>query len=367
MPAISPPATVLVTGEFARSYWAFQCLLTHCPGVTGFVAAHVAHNYLQQGFSVRGTVRSAAKAEYLRALFEEKFPGKFEIVAADLNDADSLDCAAEGIDGIAHVATPGTLDLPLGSNPKVVIDPTVNSTISILNAAAKSGTVKRVVITGTIGTIRHPQEAPYTYSTRDWNDAAEGQLAQLGNQAPAVLIYYVSKLRAERAAYKWIEENKPSFDLSHVLPGWVFGPVFNQAKSLADVTHTPRVLLDYFLHPKSGKELATSLGPCIHVHDVARAHVDAHTNEKLGNNSRLILASGHEIAFQEYYDAYWSLPESERPKLPIEVTKGDPGALKGIVPIRWETAEEALGWSFRPLPVIVRDTLNDIAQKIYKA
>ena len=66
-------------------------------------------------------------------------------------------------------------------------------------------------------------------------------------------------------------------------------------------------------------------------------------------------------------DAYWSLPESERPKLPIEVTKGDPNALKRYTPLRWENSEEALGWSFKPLPVIVRDTLNDIAHKIYKA
>lgn len=80
MPAITPPATILVTG------------------VTGFIAAHVAHTYLKEGFSVRGTVRSPAKGEYLRSVFDKEFLGRFDYVVADIEHPADLDAAAQGVD-----------------------------------------------------------------------------------------------------------------------------------------------------------------------------------------------------------------------------------------------------------------------------
>ena len=52
MPAVQPPATVLVTG------------------VSGFSGAWITRGLLESGYGVRGTVRSETKAAYVSDLFK---------------------------------------------------------------------------------------------------------------------------------------------------------------------------------------------------------------------------------------------------------------------------------------------------------
>lgn len=61
MPAVKPPSTVLVTGA------------------SGFIAIWVVRALLENGFAVRGTVRSSKKGDFLTKTFEE-YGDKFEIV-----------------------------------------------------------------------------------------------------------------------------------------------------------------------------------------------------------------------------------------------------------------------------------------------
>lgn len=42
-------------------------------GVNGYIASHIAKNLLDNSYRVRGTVRDAYKADYMRALFDEKY------------------------------------------------------------------------------------------------------------------------------------------------------------------------------------------------------------------------------------------------------------------------------------------------------
>jgi nucleoside-diphosphate-sugar epimerase len=50
-------------------------------GVNGFIGSHIADQFLQAGYKVRGTVRKASKADGLKALWEKKYgPGQFEVV-----------------------------------------------------------------------------------------------------------------------------------------------------------------------------------------------------------------------------------------------------------------------------------------------
>lgn len=60
MPAVSAPATALVTGA------------------NGYVAAWVVRALLEEGYTVIGTVRSADKGEYLKKVFSS-YGDKFEI------------------------------------------------------------------------------------------------------------------------------------------------------------------------------------------------------------------------------------------------------------------------------------------------
>jgi nucleoside-diphosphate-sugar epimerase len=42
-------------------------------------------------------------------------------------------------------------------------------------------------------------------------------------KTPGPIKYVASKVLAERAAWSWVEKNKPTFDLVTVLPPWVWG------------------------------------------------------------------------------------------------------------------------------------------------
>ena len=51
-------------------------------GANGYIAVWVVKTFLDQGFSVRWTVRSESKARYLRKLFND-FGDKFEVVVVE--------------------------------------------------------------------------------------------------------------------------------------------------------------------------------------------------------------------------------------------------------------------------------------------
>ena len=61
MPTVTPGSKVLVTGA------------------NGFVATWVIRTLLEQGFSVRGTIRSASKGDYLKSLFNS-YGDRLELV-----------------------------------------------------------------------------------------------------------------------------------------------------------------------------------------------------------------------------------------------------------------------------------------------
>lgn len=89
---------------------------------------------------MRGTARTLAKGAAIKSIFDREFPGKFELVAADVENPAQIDAAVAGVDGIAHVASPITL-LPDGADPQLLIGPAVNGTLNALKAAAKAGCV----------------------------------------------------------------------------------------------------------------------------------------------------------------------------------------------------------------------------------
>lgn len=64
--AIAPNSLVLVTGA------------------NGFIASHVADQFLAAGYKVRGTVRDNAKAEWTNDFFEKRYgQGAFEAVVVE--------------------------------------------------------------------------------------------------------------------------------------------------------------------------------------------------------------------------------------------------------------------------------------------
>ncbi|KAL9576090.1 MAG: hypothetical protein Q9212_007395, partial [Teloschistes hypoglaucus] len=78
-PAIPPGSLVLVTG------------------VNGYLGSHIADQFLEAGYRVRGTTRSNDKAAGVRELFTQKYgEGKFEtVVVADMGKEGAFDEAVK--------------------------------------------------------------------------------------------------------------------------------------------------------------------------------------------------------------------------------------------------------------------------------
>ncbi len=80
MPAIRPGSLVVVSGA------------------NGFIASHIVDQLLQAGFVVRGTVRDASKADWLKDYVASSYDSsKFEIaVVPDMSAEGAFDKAARG-------------------------------------------------------------------------------------------------------------------------------------------------------------------------------------------------------------------------------------------------------------------------------
>lgn len=105
------------------------------------------------------------------------------------------------------------------TDPDYVINTAVGGTVSILKSALKAEEqLKSVVIISSIAAIRGRHEAPYTYTEKDWNDFSESEVARLGKDAPGSQIYLASKTAAERAFWKFRDDNRPTFSQTAVNP-----------------------------------------------------------------------------------------------------------------------------------------------------
>lgn len=66
-------------------------------GVHGFLSSHIADQFLEAGYRVRGTTRDVKKVEGLKALWEKYGPGKLEIVIVqDMLKEGAFDEAVKG-------------------------------------------------------------------------------------------------------------------------------------------------------------------------------------------------------------------------------------------------------------------------------
>lgn len=118
-------------------------------GVSGYIGSEVVKQLLEKGYTVRGTVRSksnTSKVQHLLTL-SDALPGHLELFEADLLKAGDFDDVVKGADFVLHTASPFFTDT---SDPqKDLVDPAVNGTTNVLNAAGKAG-IKRVVITSSV-------------------------------------------------------------------------------------------------------------------------------------------------------------------------------------------------------------------------
>jgi dihydroflavonol-4-reductase len=187
-------------------------------GASGFVAIHTIIQLLEQGYNVRGTIRSLAKESEVRETIAKYVQAndRLEIVPADLEQDAGWEEAMKGVDYVLHVASPFPLYEPTHEDELII--PAVKGTLRVLRAAHKAK-VKRVVQVSSNAAISSGHNGENrTFTEDDWT-----MLDKVG-------AYPKSKTLAELAAWDFIrsEENKNKMELVTINPPLILGPIPNK-------------------------------------------------------------------------------------------------------------------------------------------
>lgn len=313
-------------------------------GGTGFIAQHCMLALLAQGYRVRTTIRTPARADEVRANLRAGGvdPGdRLAFVTADLeHDAGWADAAA-GCARVLHGASP----TPSGQHADEAawIGPAVDGNLRVLRAARDAG-VRRVVLTSAFGAIcaGHP-DMGRPFDERDWSDLD-------GHVAP----YQKSKTLAERAAWDFIAREGGGLELAAVNPVAVLGPALG-----ADYSHSVRLIKNLL----DGQPGCPRINSCsVDVRDVADLHLRAMT-DPAANGERFIAASGSSLWMIDVARLLRARLGAAADKVPTRVLPDwfvklmalmNP-ALKGMVPLLGvnldassDKARRLLGWTPRP-------------------
>ncbi|KAJ7749708.1 D-lactaldehyde dehydrogenase [Mycena metata] len=316
-------------------------------GANGYVAVWVVRTLLEEGYSVRGAVRSTEKGTHLTQLFAS-YGDKFELVIVpDITKEGAFDEAVKGIDAIEHTASPYHFQ---ADDPAELIEPAVKGTVAILESARKYGTsVKRVVVTSSTAAIIQVAPTSLILDESDWNDQAVEEVTQKGREASQAAKYRASKVLAERAAWDFVAKHKDeiSWDLSFMNPPLVLGPTIHEVPSASALNTSARMMHDAFA---KGEGLTTG-GSWIDVRDLALAHVRALQKAEAGGE-RIIVCAGA-FLWQDWLDA---APAGSKHQ------KGTPGAGKDVVhavQYKNEKGIRILGIRYRSMAETAADVLGE--------
>lgn len=217
------------------------------------------------------TVRSPAKGQALVDIFKGQ-KVSFTIVKdiAAPNAFDEAVISDPPFDAVVHTASPYHYEVK--DNKKDMLDPAIMGTTGILKSIQKSAkTVKKVVITSSFAAITNPSSPPKVYDETIWNKMTMDE--GLTTKDPQA-VYRASKTFAERAAWDFVDQEKPTFSLTVLNPPMVYGPVLHSVSSLEDLNTSSKRILNLML----GKPRGMVGSPIyIDVRDLAEAHVLAIT------------------------------------------------------------------------------------------
>ncbi|MGI4982003.1 MAG: hopanoid-associated sugar epimerase [Janthinobacterium lividum] len=255
-------------------------------GASGFVGAAVARLAQQAGFDVRVMHRSTSP----RGNFEGR---GYELVEADMRDAQAMERALTGVRYLFHVAADYRLWAP---DPQEIVRTNVDGTRTVMEAALRCG-VEKIVYTSSVATLRvHGATAPV------------GENARL-DEEEAIGAYKRSKVAAERLVELMIvHQNLPAVI---VHPSTPIGP--------GDIKPTPTGRL--IVQAANGKMPAyvdTGLN-FVHVDDVANGHLLALQEGPIGEH---FILGGDDVPLGELLGSVAAIvgrkpPRIELPRWPL--------------------------------------------------
>jgi len=328
-------------------------------GGSGFIAAHVLDILLKNGHSVVTTVRSQEKADKIAKAHSSYGKDKLDFaIVEDIAQENAFDKAVVSdppFEAVIHTASPFHFNVT--DVQKELLDPAIIGTTGILKSIKKSApTVKRVVITSSFASIINPFKAnwpDHTYSEQDWNPITASQAIE--NPANG---YRASKTFAERAAWDFLEKEKPNFTIATMCPPLVLGPIVHYLNSLDGLNTSNQRIRDIMLGKAKDEIPPTGTFLWVDVRDLAQCHVAAVEKEDAANKRFFITAgyfSNKEIAqvVGKHYPQY-------KEGLPTEKTPGGDYPEEGVYKFDNKRSVDVLGVKYRELDESIKDTVKSL-------
>merc|ERR1712054_690879 len=175
-------------------------------GVNGYVSQHVTKLLLENGYKVKGTVRSLAakqKYEFLYNLTPDA-KDKIQFIEANLNDNKVWDDVLNGAEAVLHVASP----LPFEGIPdEEMIKAAVEGMKAITQAALRQG-VKKLIYTSSIVT-----------QVKGFGAKGEKITNETWGEPEGMDGYSKSKYYAEKELWSFYNKNKNKITVATISPG----------------------------------------------------------------------------------------------------------------------------------------------------
>ncbi|XP_054823210.1 tetraketide alpha-pyrone reductase 2-like [Prosopis cineraria] len=228
-------------------------------GGSGFIASYIVKALLDNGHTVRTTVRNPEDVEKVGFLWELRGAReRLKMLRAELLEEGSFDEAIQGVDGVFHTAAPVIVNFN-DDVQKTLIDPTVKGAVNVVKSCIRAK-VKRVVLTSSCSAIRYRDDAQQVSPLNEshWSDLEYCKRYNLW--------YAYAKTVAEREAWKVAKQSE--IDMVVVNPSFVVGPL------LAPHPTSTLLLLLAIIKGSRGEYPNQAIG-FVHIDDVVSAHLIA--------------------------------------------------------------------------------------------
>lgn len=311
-------------------------------GGSGFIAVHCILKLLQQGYTVRTTLRSLSRQDEVKQMLKVGGISSFDnlsFIEANLSDDKNWDEAVKGCEYMLHVASP-TPAIKFKHEDEL-INPAKNGVLRVLKAS-RNANVKRVVLTsafGAIGVGHKNRATPYTEN--DWS-----------NLDANVHPYQKSKTIAEKTAWDFIKNDGGNLELSTVNPVGVMGPLLG-----ADYSHSHQMIKQML---EGEIKACPKITSCyVDVRDVADLHLLAMTHPK-AKGERFLATAGNTLSMLDVAkilkrrlgDDAKKVPTKELPNWLLRIAALRNPSLKMLVTLlgqymqaSGEKAKKLLNWS----------------------
>ncbi len=328
-------------------------------GISGWIAKHTAIELLNAGYEVLGTIRNNNLVDQTKQTISKyASTEKLSFVELDLLKDDGWNDAAKGCRYIFHVASP--FPMKVSSNRENLLPVAVDGTLRVLNAGLNAGVEQIIKTSSIVAMFRKPNRTnPYTFGENDWSDE---------NWIEGVSDYFLSKTKAEKAAWRLMESKGLKNKLTTINPGGVFGDALDK-KGGTSIEYIRQFMKGKF---PGAPKFAVLISD---VKDIAKAHIACIGNNKVGGR-RLIV--GKEVkrlvelsqliaeAMPEYKK---KLPTKELPNLMVKLISYIDSSAKTMIPdlgIMMQTdtsyAEEILGFKFKPAKGCISENAKSVVR-----